>query len=205
MRLGGLAVASLVVLVAGCSATPDREDDVTDPPTTGDSGPPADEGRVDTVMNISYTGDPADTPWWTATYEVTAELGAVSEQAPGCDVAAPTGGAAALHVQIHNLNEQGRDRERNERPIPAPKVKTELVGQASQLVWVDPWGGCDDHISTDVINPRDPWEPMDVVTLEGYVLGVPVADPTGSGVRLSFEEQALEHREGEPVTLSLIY
>ncbi|HJE57987.1 MAG TPA: hypothetical protein K8V84_05650 [Nocardiopsis listeri] len=160
---------------------------------------------MDTVLNRSYTGDPEETPWSRAVYEVTAELGAVSEQAPGCDVAAPTGGAAALHVQIHNLNDQGRDRERNESPIPAPELETELVGQASQLVWVDPWGGCDDHISTDVINPRNPWEPMDVVTLEGYVLGVPVADPTGSGVRLTFEERAVEYQTGGPVTLSLIY
>lgn len=197
----GLAVVVLSVLAVGCSSAPEAENGQAR--TSSESAPPSAEDQVETVLNRSYTGPAEDTPWWTAVYEVTAELGAVAESAPECDVAASDGGAAELRVQIHNLNEAGR--ERNERPIPAPEMESELVGQAERLVWVDPEGGCDEQISADLINSRDPWSYLDVVTLEGYVLGVPVDDPAGSGVRLNFEERALEYRQGGPVTLTLTY
>lgn len=203
MRCGWVLVPVVSVLFVGCSPIPQEEGEQT--PILSGSTPPSAEGRVETVLNRSYTGDPEDTPWWTAVYEVTAELGAVSERAPECDVAAAEGGAAELRVEIHNLNEAESDYERNEFSIPVPEMEVEMVGQAEQVVWVDPWGGCDEQISIDLLNPRDPWEYLDVVTLEGYILGVPVKDPSGSGVRLSFEERALEYRQGGPVTLALIY
>src|SRR5690625_3939597 len=131
------------------------------------------------VVRAAY----ADYPAPKARYDVDAELAPPQEGTVQACEAAPPGetGAARVSVELHHPNDRaGLGTERDAR---SPEVSAVPVGDAT-LMWARPGSGCTQTQKAPHQYFDGGWHHLDVVSLEGYLLGVDPDDPAGDGLEL---------------------